>query len=316
MKTLSLFLITALLFGSVASPYGFAKRPTVGVIYPSLREPYRSVFKNIVDGIEADSAYRVVEYVLRKNEQPTDVMGWLQKNDIELVTALGSRGLEIAIAQEISETVKVVFGAVLIPPESLPAGAKGIALTPDPKLLFTHLKKLTPHINKITVVYNPKHFEWLIRLAHSAASDVDVELSALAVENFRDAATRYREFFDSNTAESNAVWLLQDPSIIDERTILKLILEEAWKKKLVVFSSNPSHVKKGILFSLYPDNVRMGNSLSQIMRAVIEHNGGEYPPISPARDLLTAVNLRTAEHLGLKLSRSQKRQFTLVFPTR
>ena len=171
LKIYSLILII-IVIGSLASPDIFAKRLTVGVIYPGLREPYRSVFKNIVSGIEEDSTYRVAEYVLREEDQLSDVMHWLQKNKIEVVTALGSRGVKIA--REFPETIKVVFGAVLIPPDSLPPEARGITLSPDPAVLFTHLKKLTPQLDRITVIYNPKHFEWLISLANSAAREAGI----------------------------------------------------------------------------------------------------------------------------------------------
>ena len=302
------------LWGDFSSSLLLAKPPVVGVIYPDIREPYRSVFLNIVEGIEKDRHFRIKEYVLGKEDKISDVTSWLDKDKIECVVALGSRGLEIA--WEFPQTVKVIYGAVLIPPQPFPRAAKGITLTPDPFMLFTHLKKLTPHVNRITVVYNPEHFEWLITLAKVAADEVGFELLAFPVANFHDAATQYRQLFDKYKTDADAVWLLQDPSIIDERTILKLVLEEAWKKKLVVFSSNPSHVKKGILFSLYADNVLMGKSLGQIVRSAIEEKDYKYPSVSPVRDLLMAVNLRTAEHLGIKLTRAQKRKFSLIFPLR
>ncbi|WP_255210805.1 hypothetical protein [Methylogaea oryzae] len=36
--------------------------------------------------------------------------------------------------------------------------------------------------------------------------------------------------------------------------------------------------------------------------------------IEPLKDLLFAVNLRTAEHLGLRFDSQDRRQFDLVFP--
>ena len=300
--------------GGYAACSAFAKSTNVGVVYPDIREPYRSVFRNIVDGIQEDKAYRTIKYVLAKDEQVSRVTDWLEKDNIEVVVALGSRGLETA--WEFPDTVKVIFGAVLIPPVSFPRNAKGITLTPDPRILFSSLKTLAPHVKRVTVVYNPDNFEWLITLARAAAQSLSLELNYFPVKTFRDAAYRYREFFEQHSVESDSIWLLQDPSVIDERTILQLILEEAWEKKLVVFSSNPSHVKRGILFSLYPDNKSMGRSLADIVRSAIQDQDQDYPQVSPVGDLLSAVNLRTAEHLGIKLSRSQKRKFTLAFPMR
>ena len=97
---------------------------------------------------------------------------------------------------------------------------------------------------------------------------------------------------------------------MDERAILPLTLRESWNRNIAVFSSNPSHVPRGVLFSLYPDNRAMGRTLAAM--AVEEGNGAA--SIEPLGDLRVAVNLRTAEHLGLDLSSRQRREFDLVFP--
>jgi len=46
------------------------------------------------------------------------------------------------------------------------------------------------------------------------------------------------------------------------------------------------------------------------VRAGAPQKGG----IEPLRDLLIAVNLRTAEHLGLNLANNAKLKFDLTFP--
>jgi putative tryptophan/tyrosine transport system substrate-binding protein len=92
---------------------------------------------------------------------------------------------------------------------------------------------------------------------------------------------------------------------------LPLILKEAWDKNLTVFSSSPNHVKRGALFSLYPDNVAMGRRLAAMAR---NDAGAPKEAIVPLRDLQTAVNLRTADHLGLDLSRRDRSQYSLTYP--
>ncbi len=95
---------------------------------------------------------------------------------------------------------------------------------------------------------------------------------------------------------------------------MPVILKEAWDKNLLVFSSNPEHVKRGALFSLYPDNRGLGRSLAQLTLERLKS-----PPKPPAvlalKDLLIAVNARTAEHLGLRLTNQARRRFDLVFPS-
>ncbi len=55
----------------------------------------------------------------------------------------------------------------------------------------------------------------------------------------------------------------------------------------------------------------MGNTLAQKLLARM---AGEQAAIVQTRDLLTAVNIRTAEHLDLEISRSQRREIDVIFP--
>ena len=65
--------------------------------------------------------------------------------------------------------------------------------------------------------------------------------------------------------DDSALWLLQDRKIVDSKVVLPFILEKAWQKNIVVFSSALSHVKKGVLFSMYPDNQSHGEQLAKLV---------------------------------------------------
>ena len=81
---------------------------------------------------------------------------------------------------------------------------------------------------------------------------------------------------------------------------------------VAVFSSKPSHAKRGALFSTYPDNFALGQHLFSMVQDL------KYQPeqknFAALKSTLLAVNLRTAAHLGLKYSSEQKQKFELTFP--
>jgi putative ABC transport system substrate-binding protein len=112
-----------------------------------------------------------------------------------------------------------------------------------------------------------------------------------------------------------ALWVPQDESVLDENSLLPVLLKEAWDRNLVLFSSTPEYVKKGALFSLYPDNTGMGRSLAALALQQAQEPRPKGSALLPLRDLLIAVNLRTAEHLGLRFPGQEMRKFDLVFPT-
>ncbi|MGE0371734.1 MAG: ABC transporter substrate binding protein, partial [Gammaproteobacteria bacterium] len=138
-------------------------------------------------------------------------------------------------------------------------------------------------------------------------------------ENLQEAANKYREILKNQLSDSDALWLPQDSAVLDEQAILPMILKEAWDRRLIVFSSNPSFVKKGVLFALYPDNYNMGRSLGAMAKRLQTPGYRDDPAaqkIESLRDLLIAFNVRTAAHLDIKITREDLGNFNLVFPSR
>jgi putative ABC transport system substrate-binding protein len=296
-----------------ASGAAATETPLTAVLYPEVSDPFRSIFLNIVSGIEEGIKGPVNHYLLKKNEDPSELTGKLEQDRVRVVIALGRAGL--LTAQKLPETLPAIVGAVALSPNAKTQKLSGISLTPDPEILFRKLKTLAPGVKRVTVIYNPDQYEWGIVQAREAAKLLGLTLNALPATDLHSSASLYRNTLSGIKNDSEAIWLPQDDTTMDENALLPFILKEAWDKNLVVFSSNPDHVRKGALFSMYPDNIGMGRSLAALALNQIKNKGTHSPGIVPLRDLLTAVNLRTAEHLGFKFAGQEKREFNLVFPS-
>lgn len=183
------------------------------------------------------------------------------------------------------------------------------SLAPDPALLFARLKSFMPGAKRVIVVYDPKQNEWLIRLAKDAAKAQGLELVALDADDLKTAVRRYQDVMGSMNGRRDVLWLPQDSTTVEESAVLR----EAWNQSFVVFSSNVVHVRRGALFSLYPDNTEMGRFLAGAALASLQGNGAPQRGIQTLKQVLTAVNTRTAEHLGIDLRASQQR-IHLIFP--
>jgi putative ABC transport system substrate-binding protein len=284
----------------------------VAVLYPDVREPYQRVFHEIVRGIEAGTVGPVDKYLLNKDREASASEPWSAKNGARVVIALGNRGL--SAVQDLPPSQPIIVGALLERPPGNPSGLSGIVLTPDPAMLLGELKKLSSAVKRVTVVYKAATNQWLIDRAKGVAARLGLSLRALPARGLREAAQLYRDVLQEGLGGLDAIWLLQDDTVLDERTILPLILKDAWRKGFVVFSGNPIHVKRGALFALYPDNFRMGKSLARLAQASLkgEHQNERFRALE---DVRIAVNIRTAEHLGLSLGGRLQREFDLVFPS-
>ncbi|MDD5329223.1 MAG: ABC transporter substrate binding protein [Sulfuricella sp.] len=302
--------------GAPASPPVVARSAAnsahaIAVIYPDIGEPYRSVFTRIIEGVEDTAKSRVVSIPVGMSVNTQDLAAELRRQDIKVVIALGRHGLLAAAG--LDRNVGVVAAGVLSVPEAEARATPVFSLSPDPALLFARLKNLLPGTRRVHVVYDPRQSGWLIRLARQAARTYDIELLTYEADDLKTAAVRYRELLASADPRRDAVWLPQDSTTVDETSILPMVLQESWNRGLPVFSSSVSHVKRGALFSLYPDNVELGRNLGNVAQGYLSNGVAGVRGIVPLREVLAAVNVRTASHLGLDLT-SRRQNFDLIFP--
>ncbi|PFH12005.1 putative ABC transport system substrate-binding protein [Collimonas sp. PA-H2] len=283
----------------------------IAVIYPDIGEPYRSIFSKIIEGIQEQAKVQISTYPVGPNSNAGDLSAQLVRGGVKVVIALGRQGLKAVSG--LTPEIAVVVGGVLSVPESESRNLTGISLTPDPALLFALLKRLLPSIKRVTVVYDPQHNDWLIKLAREAAKAQGLELVTREAHDLASAAHLYDAAFAVADSRQDAIWLPQDATTVDDETILPLVLKESWSRGLPVFSSSFLHVKKGVMFALYPNNLGLGRDLASSALGVLSGESRKRG-VSPLREVLTAVNLRTASHIGLNLDYQQQRSFDFIFP--
>lgn len=282
----------------------------IAVLYPDLGDPYRGIFAKIVEGIEAQIGARVASYAVGGALSAQDILANLKRQDIKVVIALGRQGMKAASGLE--REFGVVVGGVVSAPEGEIRNFPVISLAPDPGMLFERLKHFMPGARRVIVVYDPRQNAWLMRLARDAARKHGLELQAIEAPDLKSAVRAYQEQLASADPKKDALWLPQDSTTVEETSILPLVLEGAWNRNLAVFSSSVTHVKRGALFSLYPNNVALGR---QLAASALNYPTGNLSAstVVPLKEALLAVNVRTASHLGLQLSPLQQ-SFDLVFP--
>ncbi|RFP19389.1 MULTISPECIES: ABC transporter substrate-binding protein [unclassified Duganella] len=297
-------LLSALLLSLLG---GRANAQTLTVLYPDIGEPYRTVFAEILQGVEDQSKAKPRAIALGAGSDLNELRNTLKNGKV--VIALGRQGLKAAAMLDPPQGV--VVGGVGSAPDA--DRLNGISLAPDPALLFGMLKTLLPAIRRVIVVYNPASNEAQIRLAREAARALGLELVALEATDLAGAARAYETQFAAADGHRDALWLPQDATTVEETTILPLVLKESWSRNLPVFSSSVLHVKKGVLFGMYPNNVQLGRDLAALALSV---QNGEMPKhgVTPLRAVRSALNSRTASHIGLNLVSSQQRSFDAVFP--
>ena len=274
------------------------------VVYPQVKAPYNEIFEQIIRGIEHQQQDGLQLYPLDGKSPLENTAKELSRDPANLVIALGKSGYQVA--QQIQHTNNVVVSALPLQP----AGLAGISLLTDPKVLFTSLKMLAPAIKKVHVVYSDPS-RWMIQIAVAQASDFGIEVISEEVKDLKDAVKTYQDLLQNIDPASNAVWLPFDAITANEQVILPQVLELAWERNIVLFSSKPEHAKRGALFSTFPDHFELGRELVILVQQL--QQGKVATTVVPLQQVQLAVNLRTAAHLGMEYKQEVLRQIPITF---
>ena len=292
--------------------YAAPASQSIGVVFPDTREPYRSVFTGIIDGVQDKLGSTVKQYVIKPNEDLSALRNWAESENLSVIIALGTTGL--SVAKGMKGVIEVIVGGVLVEPHNGNAELSGISLAPDPEIIFDRFRTILPSAKRVSVIYQPSENGWLIERARAVLRRKGLTLNEIKVHDLRESAQEFRKILNELRENEDILWLLQDDSVVDDQAILPLVLRTAWDRNLTVVSNNPAHVKKGALLSVYPNNRGLGISLADL--ALKQVNSGKTPGrgITPLRDLLIAMNTRTAEHIGLYRAGQRIDGIDLTFP--
>ncbi len=278
----------------------------VAILYPQVREPYLKIFLDIAEGVEKRFSGRTRRYELAGDYDVRELETKIEEEGTKAIVALGNRSY--SAVKKFSGNYQVLLGAVTTISDP---GFGGIKMVPSADAVFENLSLLAPSVKKIHVVYESDGDTEIIERAHALAALKNVTLHAYASNSIREAAAAYRQILDQDAGPETAIWLVPGSTTLDN-AILTDVLGVAWRKKIVVFSSRPSHVKRGVLFAVYPDNLRMGYSLGELATQAVSGGGVQ---VRPLMDVRLAVNQRTSEHLGLTINNQLRKQIDLLFST-
>ena len=283
---------------------------SIAVIYPDIGEPYRSVFAQIIEGIEAKADGRVANFAVGPNVNVGELNNSLRRQNARVIIALGREGVKVASA--LNSNIGIVVGGVLSGTDKEVRNVQMNSMSPDPALLFARLKGMMPKVRRVFTVYDPRQNAWMMRLAQQAAHAQGLELTAYEAQDLRSAMLAYQKIITTADNSEDALWLPQDSTTVEDSTVIPMVLQESWSRNLAVFSSSFGHVKRGVLFSLYPNNVELGRHLAGSALGFLASGENETSGMFPLREVLMAVNLRMAKHLGLDAGRPQS--FDMAFP--
>jgi putative ABC transport system substrate-binding protein len=307
MRVLKVIHVALVFFLTIAALPGTALSSGLVVLYPEVDRPYDKIYQDIISGIEEASEDNVNTLAIAPKESLASYRSTLNNFDPDNVIALGARSMTLMreLNLELNQPLPVVVGAVTDQNMTV----SGISMVPDTRLIIDKLILLYSGVRNIHLVINTENRPELIKQADDYTKTKNLGFIVHHASTVQQAAGEYKKLL-ANIQEHDAIWLIYDKTINDS-SLLSEILETAWKKKVAVFSSNPTHVKRGALFSIYPNNKKLGISLANLAKDS-KNSSGDPKTLSPLRDVYTIVNDRTRRHLGISFSGTQRSEIDSI----
>jgi putative ABC transport system substrate-binding protein len=276
----------------------------LAVVFPQVRQPFQKVYQTIAKGAAEGFAGPTSEIILDADKPATDLESRIADH---MVVALGGRG--ITELQPMTLAHPLVVGAVS---RRIPH-VYGMSMVPEESLIVTKLHVLAPEVRRVFVIVRSHDNIIDPKSAQLAFNQLGIQLHIHEAEDLRAAAGIYRKVIRS-LGSGDAVWIPSGDRFVGN-ALLSILLQASWKSEFVVFSSNPTHVKRGALFSVYPDNFQMGVRLGELARKIAEGEQ-QQAGMEPLQSVFVTLNERTSNHLGILLTDDMKEHIDLVLPAR
>lgn len=284
---------------------------TVAILYPEVPEPERGLFELLRQGartsIESAGA-RSAELAVGEGETQPDLANRVRESGATRILILGRRAYERSAGLE---RTYPAFAAAVDLPVGESSRVSGIAMYPDPGVVFATLHVLAPRIERVIIVVDRHSTEWMVKAATTVAREKRLDLVIHDAHSLAEGASHAWNILRYGNPDTDALWVL-DSSGYATGDVLPQLVEESWERHFLVFSSVLQHVNQGALFAVYVDPKGLGRTAGT---KVLQIKRGAHEIVF-LQDLERAVNMRVAAHLELPISGTMANTFDLVLGRR
>ncbi len=301
----ALLLRAACLLILITTPLQAISEQRIAVLYPEASSRASQLYNTIIKSMKQRNNVQIHSRAFSTDDSIADIQQWLADEKSQAVVLLGKKGMQFGT--KLSLNIPIISGAHM----QVQPNQSSVSLNADPQQLFEKLKKLQPDIKTVHVIYNDANSGWLIKQAQAAAHKNNIILNAIQANSMQDSGQALKQLVQKLDARKDAIWLPYDP-ILPVKPLLPDLLRKSWDKNLIIFSGNPYHVQQGTLFALFPDYSKLGPQLIGLALNKLKKTDTIY--FEPSRYLNSAINVRTASHLGIQVSSVQRENYKMVFP--
>ena len=173
---------------------------------------------------------------------------------------------------------------------------------------FDWLRRMLPDYRTVGVLYNPKENQQRVDAAIRVARERGLKLIARAVEGPQDLPGA----LDSLSRQIDVLWSMTDAVVISPQTAQPILLF-SFRNRIPLVGLSSTWVKAGALYSLDWDYGDIGRQAGELVQRILRGAKPADLPTASPRKLTYAVNMKSAQQLGVDVPRALVQGARLVF---
>lgn len=240
-----------------------------------------------------------------QTEAGTEILKEIKRVKPDLVLAMGTTAA-LAAKKNLKE-IPIVFCMVLNPVSSGLAGSMrspggnitGASLDIPLETQFQYMKWVVTGLKSVGVIYNPEETGALVREASRVAGSMNLSFLAKPVHSEREVPGAMEDLLNN----IDILWSVADGMVFSPQSTQHILLNTL-RTGTPFMGLSSSFVKAGALMALSCDYADIGKQAAEIAIRILNGGNPRDIPIAVPRKLSLCINLKTAEHIGLRVSKS------------
>lgn len=286
------------LLHGVLPAYAEQKTFTIAIVQPLNIKAYHEAVEGFLEtlGRRLPHDFNTMMY-----ESPQGLFTRLQKKTevpIDLILTVGNEATS-EVSRNISD-IPIVFTMVLNPENVITnhENAVGASVNIPIDVQLKMIKEILPAMEDVGIIYDPTWNAGFIEQSINAAKALNLDLLPVPVTSQKDIPNALKQVRN----DADVLLAIVDNTVYTSGTA-RNIIEYTHKNDLPFVGISEPWVKAGALWALYFDNKDIGRQAAELASRILSGNSAATLRIATPEKVHLALNLRTAELIGVEISK-------------
>jgi len=258
--------------------------------------PYKEALNGLQQQLSSTPGIQIDSYLMQGDARAAANAIQAARDGGAVLVTLGTAATQTVLS---SDAATPVVAALVFSSESLRRpSVTAVTLDMPVETQFDWLRKILPDQHTVGVLYNPKENQQRVDAAMRMAQARGLKLLARPVETPQELPAA----LEAMSHQIDVLWSLTDAVVISPQTAQPILLF-CFRNKIPLVGLSSTWVKAGALYSLDWDYGDIGRQTGELVQRIVHGAKPAELPAAMPRKLTYAINIKSAEQLGVDVPR-------------